>query len=944
MKILFTADVHISDWPAHSTYDEIGIPSRLRVYDLLAEDILGVIRERGVRAAFYAGDIGQKHSPRPMVANAIRRFCTTLAGTEDDTHESVWIPGNHDIDGKTGRYDPVHSGLAPLVPTDRRGVRYYDRPAIHAVRGPGDEAVAVYVRPWIHGDLDYDQFPAADLFVGHGMVKGSRDPFNYTFTGGYDAEELGSRYALSVLGDIHQAQVIQPQRGRGRVLIPGQPIQVNHSSGEQVGVWIYDTTTDELEHVPSSAFPHADEYHRFLTVADDPPTDAPANVHYRRRATKSAKARAAAAPAPAAPVVDVLDLALREYRRTESPHPELGEDLIRSVYNDHCTTVQPDIAMPPGLLLGKLTIDNFYSVDHAEFDFNDLIGDVLVVGANGSGKSTFAEAVYWCLTGNTTKGTAAGDISNDLNKRPATVRLEIHDTTGGSVYTVVRSRDSNALLEIYSNGSKITKASVRESQEWLYRLLGLQDHRDILVLLYFSTAQLLTFSDYTAAEQNQLLGRLTDIEKYEALKAALQQMLESATADYRTARDRTQYLSEALAEKRAALAAALRDWEQATEGAAPTFEHEYAQLEDLTGERPADPAAALALIERAAAEAEARIDAEAAARARALQARASEYQTRIRVAQSQLEGLQAQIATVKQRALQAQNNHCPECGQDLPDTTLLDRLRGRLRRDADEARDRAQRIPQLRAEAAAVAEELAVENVALERNAAAELTVRSLRAIELTLSRPQTYDAERAALRARIDHHTADVAALENKARLAADEVAVHAPHYEVLKHIATKMLAKNSAFATALIRSVFEDMVAKVNELVGNPKVFYARAEVGRTLGMSVSFNGEKAVRVQNMSAGQRRLLDIMVMLAVNALFEQRYNIENGMLGVAFYDEVVAYLDPEYLDIVFTALSNTRARTRVMITHDPDLMSYYNRTIRVARDAHYTRYQLINT
>jgi DNA repair exonuclease SbcCD ATPase subunit len=146
------------------------------------------------------------------------------------------------------------------------------------------------------------------------------------------------------------------------------------------------------------------------------------------------------------------------------------------------------------------------------------------------------------------------------------------------------------------------------------------------------------------------------------------------------------------------------------------------------------------------------------------------------------------------------------------------------------------------------------------------------------------------------------------------------------------------------LIKDVFESMVAKVNELVGNPKVFKAKAETGKALGITVSFGGEKSVGIQNMSAGQRRLLDIMIMLAVNSLFEQRYNIENGMLGIAFYDEVIAYLGPEYLDIVFTALSNTRARTRVMITHDADLMSYYNRSIRVSREGGFTQYQLINT
>ena len=944
MKLLFTADVHISDWPAHSTYDEIGVPSRLKLYDFLAQDILDVIRQNKIEAAFFAGDIMQKHSPRPMVSNAVRRFVTTIAGNTDDQHDSIWFSGNHDIDAKTGRYDPLHSGLWPLVPDDHRRIRYFAEPGEYYIpRGDDKDPLKVYIRPWLHKDTDYSTFPKADIFVGHGMVQGSKDPFNYTFTGGYDAEELGARYDLSVLGDIHQAQIITPQRSPGVVLIPGQPIQVNHSSGEQVGVWIYDTESKKLQHIPSSRFKHAEEYHRFLTVDEDP-TDPKPNTHYRKRTSKPGGKTKKTAVAPVVRTVDVLDIALKEYTKLNAPHAQIGEDLIRNAYNDFCSTVQPDLSMPPGLLLGKLVVDSFYSINHAEFDFNDLVGDILVVGENGVGKSTFSESVYWCLTGLTTKGTAVGDISNDKTGKPAFVSLEILDTTNSITYRVERSRDSNRLLEIYSGDSKITKASVKESQEWLYKLLGLTDHRDILVLLYFSTAQLLTFSDFTSSEQNQFLNRLTDSDKYEALKTALLEQLESTTAEYRASTEKVSFLEGALEEKQAASANAVRQLDSMVV-VTPDYTEEFAQLEDLTGCVASSVQDARDIIARDVKDLELGIRHEAGITLQRYKDQLSEANTQLRVLASNLAGLSNTIESTKGKITQARTNTCPECQQTLPSSDVLDRLMARLRTDADSMRAQNAGVEPLKGHIRFLESSVSEAQVVVDANKSKDLMLRALRAVEAAIvDKEPPSDNARDALRAKIGHITEDITNIEQKIALAKDEVALNAPYYETLKLIAAKMLAKNSALSTRLIHGVFEDMVDKVNELVGNPKVLKAKAETGKTLGMTVSFGGEKPVRVQNMSAGQRRLLDIMVMLAVNALFEQRYNIENGMLGVAFYDEVVAYLGPEYLDVVFTALSNTRARTRVMITHDSDLMSYYNRIIRVSREQGFTQYQLINT
>jgi hypothetical protein len=942
MKILFTADVHVHDWPAHSTYDAVGVPSRLAAYGLLAQDIVAVARQQKVAAIMVAGDVLQKHSPKPMVANAVRGFFETLAA---DRWTVVVIPGNHDLDQKSGRFDPVHSGLRALMP-EAGNVLYYDEDGRLELRDPwkkSADAVSAYIRPWLHKDTDYASFPEADIFLGHGMVQGSRDPFGYRFTSGYDAEELAKRFRLSVVGDIHEAQIIRGQTAPGTVLIPGQPIQVNHSSGELAGVWVYDTGKDSLEHFPSTGFPHAAEYHRFLTVEEAPAAPAGPNAHYRTQMKKGSATKPKRGVAAVATVAkaDVLALALAELSKLKPAHPKIGETILREAYNDHCTAVQPSVVVPTGLAIGKVVVENFYSVLRFEVDFSQLAGDVLVVGDNGSGKSTLPEAVYWCVTGQNTKGTPVGEISNNQSGLPAFVSVDIRDDVNSVVYTIARSRDPNRLLETYANGSKTTKASTAETQEWIYKLLGFQSHKDILALLYFSTAQTSVFSEYTPAEQNQFLTRLTDSDRYEALKTAITEQAEKFGREYEALQQRLAFQTELLADKesrRARLAAVAAapppdadDYSAALAGAAERY-----------GQQFADPAAALAYLDALDARLRDRLDPGAKEDAADQRSVAAGLSAQLSVHRTTLTRANARAAEIKAKLATAAGKECPECHQTLQDSGVHDRLIAALREVGNEIRATTPLVADLQSrldEAGALLDAIGQRHAA---HVGAELALRESEGHRLALQpRAVAPPADHSATLAVFD---SDIAALREQSEALRAEVAENAPYAETLRLLVQKLFVRNSALSSKLVHGVFEAMVDKINELVGDPKLLKATASVGKNLDISVSFGGERPVNISGMSAGQRRLVDVLVMLALNSLFEQRYNVEDGMLGVAFYDEIITYLDAKYLDIAFSALSQTRARTRVMITHDPDLMSYYNRILRVSKSGGYTEYEWINT
>ena len=114
-----------------------------------------------------------------------------------------------------------------------------------------------------------------------------------------------------------------------------------------------------------------------------------------------------------------------------------------------------------------------------------------------------------------------------------------------------------------------------------------------------------------------------------------------------------------------------------------------------------------------------------------------------------------------------------------------------------------------------------------------------------------------------------------------------------------------------------------------------------GKTFDVEASFRGELAVTLDGMSVGERRLVDILMLFSLNQIFCRHFGLGGGLLGLSAYDEVFTYLDPQYLDMAFDAISSSPARLRFVITHDETLMSYYSQVVKVKKEGGFTSYLL---
>ena len=122
------------------------------------------------------------------------------------------------------------------------------------------------------------------------------------------------------------------------------------------------------------------------------------------------------------------------------------------------------------IVFRKLRWKNFLSTGNhfteLELDKNNT---TLIVGSNGSGKSTMLDALCFVLFGKPFRNITKGQLPNTINARDCIVEVEF--STGNRDYKIIRGIKPN-LLEIYCNGELVNQdAAVKDYQEHLEKFI-----------------------------------------------------------------------------------------------------------------------------------------------------------------------------------------------------------------------------------------------------------------------------------------------------------------------------------------------------------------------------------------------------------------------------------------------------------------------------------------
>lgn len=169
------------------------------------------------------------------------------------------------------------------------------------------------------------------------------------------------------------------------------------------------------------------------------------------------------------------------------------------------------------LVIDTIHIENFMSFKSADLSLNDR-GFVTVVGrndnvcdnsvSNGSGKSSLWEALLWCLTGDTVRGTK--DVVNNKSDEGALVELGF--VLNNKQYRVIRSKEHSIYktnLKIFVDEKDVSGKGIRDSEKILSNLLSDVDTQLLSSVVILGQGLPQKFTNNTPSGRKEVLEKLT---------------------------------------------------------------------------------------------------------------------------------------------------------------------------------------------------------------------------------------------------------------------------------------------------------------------------------------------------------------------------------------------------------------------------------------------------
>jgi len=545
-KIAFLADLHchnFSEFGKTIIYNDKPINSRL--YDLL-NTITNAAKSASNKGCTHLVILGDVFHLRGQIPTDVMQYVYDMFDwihTRLDL-EIIIMTGNHDQADKAGQIHSVYAlkGVAQIVDTAEM-IEVEDTNLWMIPYTPSHEDLIHCIERL---DLDPDDDTHYNILCLHAGVDGSYiGPVEYKIKDPLTLEDLPTeKFAQILLGHYHK-----PQTLASNVRYVGSPVQHTRAEMGDTKRWIMwdeghirsiktkakqffsiKASSRDMEFLPGYYDITLDND---LSVADiQQAFEGHSECSYKIISTKQANAKKARIKVNASTTDDKL---LQKYLKHVNDGTldvvlhKVGVDYLGKATNNQSAKTQ--------LGFTHVSIQNFLSISNANLDLNRP-GDVIAVlgdnqdaegfDSNGSGKSSLLpESIYWCLFGQVARDLPADKVVNNVNKRDCCVKLEL--TCDETIVVVQRYRKHKELggtgLNVFVDGTPITQGSVAETEKLLWQMLGL-DYTTFSSIVAFSPENL-HFVSSNDADQKRVLDSILQTSRF---SAALDLVKEDAKA------------------------------------------------------------------------------------------------------------------------------------------------------------------------------------------------------------------------------------------------------------------------------------------------------------------------------------------------------------------------------------------------------------------------------
>ena len=423
MKYLITSDLHIDD------YFRYNIPenNRFDQFIILADLLIEKAKSNNISNLIIAGDIINKPTNLPYINHKLDDVFLKLTAYFQNIY---YILGQHDLSTKSIESNFEDSDINRLTKMFSN-LHYMNNKTLN------DEGHITYFKNWsIEQELNIDT--PVDLMIGHLTIK-------FGIVKGQDIDN--TKFKLGIFGDIHKHVI-----DRNLVSI-GSPIQVKIDDPIDGTCIIYDTNTSnyKVELIdPNRKLPKI----QYISDMDAAGSNLKDNTFYVYR--------------PENITIKKDDLNVPTWTDTNT----LVEDIMKthklSEIHEKVKSGTNYSSVNFSFKLIDIKITNIKSIKKLHHTFNN---NLLLIGNNGSGKSSFIDSLLLALKGGVLSNyTTIGEKSSSIE-----LTLEYEKNT----YVIYRSTKNDSFI---INGSPSHNSQKKDIQQEILNRLPFINYIDCYII------------------------------------------------------------------------------------------------------------------------------------------------------------------------------------------------------------------------------------------------------------------------------------------------------------------------------------------------------------------------------------------------------------------------------------------------------------------------------
>ena len=149
--------------------------------------------------------------------------------------------------------------------------------------------------------------------------------------------------------------------------------------------------------------------------------------------------------------------------------------------------------------------------------------NTLIVGENGSGKSTMLDALCFGLFGKPFRAINKPQLLNSINNKDCVVEIEFD--TGNKSYKIVRGIKPN-LFEIYQDGQLLNQdAASKDYQEYLEKFILKMNYKSFTQIVILGSASFTPFMQLSSSDRRTIIEDLLDIQIFSTMNGLVKERL-----------------------------------------------------------------------------------------------------------------------------------------------------------------------------------------------------------------------------------------------------------------------------------------------------------------------------------------------------------------------------------------------------------------------------------